>query len=177
MIFRETSLPGAYEISLERSEDERGWLARTFSADTFRERGLNADVAQCSASYTVHAGTLRGLHYQTGSFAECKLVHCTRGAVYDVIVDLRPDSPTYCRWCAVELTAENGRMVYIPVGMAHGFQTLVSETELQYQMSTPYSPKHARGVRWNDPAFGIAWPEADDRRLSDKDSRLPDFRP
>ena len=94
MIFRETSLPGAYEISLERSEDERGWLARTFSADTFRERGLSADVAQCSASYTVHAGTLRGLHYQTGSFAECKLVRCMRGAVYDVIVDLRPDSPT-----------------------------------------------------------------------------------
>jgi dTDP-4-dehydrorhamnose 3,5-epimerase len=104
-------------------------------------------------------------------------VRCAHGAVYDVIVDLRPDSPTYCRWAAVELTAENGRMVYIPVGMAHGFQTLVSETELHYQMSTPYSPDHARGVRWNDPAFGITWPETDDRRLSVQDSGLPDFRP
>jgi dTDP-4-dehydrorhamnose 3,5-epimerase len=177
MIFRETTVPGAFEIEPEPVEDERGWIARTFSAEALDQHGLNAAVVECSASFTERAGTLRGLHYQIPPYAECKLVRCTRGAVYDVLLDLRPDSPTYCRWFATNLTAEGRRMLYIPEGVAHGLQTLSPRTELHYQISAPYSPSHARGVRWDDPTFSIEWPRANERTMSDKDRTLPDFQP
>ena len=176
MIFAETPLAGAYGVELERLGDERGWFARTFAVEEFEQRGLNPAVTHCNTSFNTLAGTLRGMHYQAQPHGEVKLVRCTRGAAYDVIIDLRPDSQTYCRWYAVELTEENGRALYVPEGLAHGFQTLVNDTELYYQMSCPYVPSHARGVRWDDLAFGIDWPVAD-RTISERDRNYPDFVP
>jgi dTDP-4-dehydrorhamnose 3,5-epimerase len=176
VIFAETPLPGAYSIELERLGDERGWFARTFAVEEFEQQGLNPTVAHCNASFNARAGTLRGMHYQAQPHGEVKLVRCTRGAAYDVIVDLRSGSPTYCRWYALELTEENGRALYVPEGFAHGFQTLVNDTELHYQMSRPYVSSHARGVRWDDPAFGIDWPPAE-RTISERDRRHRDFLP
>jgi dTDP-4-dehydrorhamnose 3,5-epimerase len=170
----ETRLAGAFVIEVELSRDERGFFARTFDADEFRRCGLDPTVAQCNTSFNERAGTLRGLHYQAEPDGECKLVRCTRGAIYDVIVDLRADSETYCRWFAVELSADNARELYIPKGLAHGFQTLTDDSEVAYQMSHVYVPEAARGVRWDDPAFGIDWPEAE-RTVSDRDSSFPDF--
>jgi dTDP-4-dehydrorhamnose 3,5-epimerase len=170
----ETPLAGAFVIELDLLRDERGFFARTFDADEFRQHDLEPAVAQCNTSFNERAGTLRGMHYQADPDGECKLVRCTRGAIYDVIVDLRSGSETYCRWFAVELSPDNGRMLYVPKGLAHGFQTLADGSEVAYQMSHVYVPEQARGVRWDDPAFGIEWPEAE-RTISDRDRAYPDF--
>lgn len=159
MIFKETKLKGAFVIEPERIEDERGFFARTFCRKEFEAHGLNPHLVQCSVSFNKKKGTLRGMHYQTAPHEEIKLVRCTRGAIYDVILDLRPTSPTFKQWVSVELTGENRRMVYIPECMAHGFQTIEEETEVLYQMSEFYNPDVARGVRWDDPIFAINWPE------------------
>lgn len=174
MIFVATPLPGAFQLELERKEDARGHFARVFCAGEFRDRGLNADIAQSSISFNRRAGTLRGLHWQIAPQAETKLVRCSRGAIFDVIVDLRPDSPTYRRHFSVELTPDNGRMLYIPAGFAHGFQTLVDDTEVFYQISASFAPDLARGARWDDPQFGIRWPRPDPI-MSERDRAWPDF--
>lgn len=157
MKFIETKLKGAYIIEPERLEDERGFFARTFCQKEFEAQGLNPKLVQCSISYNKHRGTLRGMHYQVAPMAESKLVRCTKGAIYDVIIDMNPQSPTYCQWIAVELNNENRNMIYIPEGFAHGFQTLENDTEVFYQMSEFYAPEYAKGVRWDDPAFEIKW--------------------
>jgi dTDP-4-dehydrorhamnose 3,5-epimerase len=176
MIFRETELGGAFVVAAEPVEDERGFFARVFDAKEFGARGLDARLAQSSISYNERAGTLRGLHYQREPHAEAKLVRVTQGGVYDVIVDLRRDSPTFKHWTAVELTAANRLALYIPEGLAHGFQTLEDGSEVLYAISEFYEPSAADGVRWDDPAFGVEWPEAVDRVISEKDKSWPDFR-
>lgn len=158
MIFRETKLHGAFLIEPERLEDDRGFFARTFCQREFAEHGLNGRFVQCNVSFNKKKGTLRGMHYQAEPHAEVKLVRCVRGAVYDVIIDLRPESPTFKQWFATELSGSNRLMIYIPEGLAHGFLTLEDDTELFYQMSEFHDPKAARGVRWDDPAFGVQWP-------------------
>jgi dTDP-4-dehydrorhamnose 3,5-epimerase len=174
--FTETPLRGAFVIELDRIEDERGYFARTFDAGEFINHGLDPAVIQCNTSFNARRGTLRGMHYQADPDEEAKLVRCTRGAIYDVAVDLRKESETYCQWFAVELSAETGRMFYIPVGMAHGFQTLEDGSEVSYQMSHHYVPHGGRGVRFDDPAFGIEWP-VPDPLMSERDRQFPDFRP
>jgi dTDP-4-dehydrorhamnose 3,5-epimerase len=174
--FSETPLAGAWAIELDLLRDERGFFARTFDAAQFRGQGLDPAVVQCNTSFNERAGTLRGMHYQAEPDGECKLVRCTRGAIYDVIVDLRRDAGSYLRWFAIELTADNGCMLYVPKGVAHGFQTLADTSEVAYQMSHVYVPDQARGVRWDDPVFGIEWPEAE-RTISDQDRAYPDFQP
>jgi dTDP-4-dehydrorhamnose 3,5-epimerase len=172
MIFTETRLPGAFLIDLERKEDSRGFFARVFCVEEFRAKGLNPRVAQCSISFSRRKGALRGLHWQVPPKSEDKLVRVSRGAIYDVIVDLRPDSPTYLQHVGIELTADNGRMLYIPKGFAHGHQTLADETEVFYQMSELFAPEYARGARWNDPAFAITWP-MHVTSISEKDRQWP----
>jgi dTDP-4-dehydrorhamnose 3,5-epimerase len=172
VIFVETLLKGAYRIEPELKEDERGFFTRTFCQREFAERGLNPNIAQCSVSYNRHAGTLRGLHYQLPPYAEAKLVRCTAGAVIDVIVDLRAGSPTFMQWTAVELSAANRAMLYVPEGFAHGFQTLVDHTEVLYQISEFYEPASARGIRWDDPVLNIPWPNAE-RIISPRDLAFP----
>jgi dTDP-4-dehydrorhamnose 3,5-epimerase len=174
MKFQPLSLDGAYMIEPEPVADERGMFARTFCLREFEARGLDSRVVQCSISYNRWRGTLRGMHYQAAPFEEAKLVRCPGGAIYDVIVDLRPGSRTRMQWIAIELNSENRRMLYIPAGCAHGFQTLMDHTEVSYQISEWYSPDHARGVRWNDEAFGIRWPIGDPI-MSDKDRNYPNF--
>ncbi len=174
MIFTETPVNGAFLMDLEPREDERGFFARTWCERECGERGMNLRVAQCNVSFNKKQGTLRGLHYQAAPFQETKLVRCTHGAIYDVIVDLRSDSSSFKRHVAVVLSAGNRRTLYVPEGCAHGFQTLEDDTEVFYQMSECYSAEHARGVRWNDPAFGIEWPAAD-RIMADRDRTYPDF--
>ena len=174
MIFTETKLAGAFVIELERHTDERGFFARTFCQQEFEAHGLKAEVAQCNVSFNKRKGTLRGMHYQAAPFAEAKLVRCTAGSIYDVIIDLRLASSTFKRHFAVELSAENRRMLYIPEDFAHGFQTLEDDTEVFYQMAQRYSAEHARGVRWNDPAFGIEWPKGE-RIIIERDQNYPDF--
>lgn len=158
MRFVETPLQGAYIIELEPVRDERGFFARSWCADEFRARGLNTEWRQASVSYNKARGTLRGMHYQEPPYAEMKLIRCTRGAIYDVIVDLRPDSGTFKHWTAVELTGDNRKALYVPKGFAHGFQTLEDQTEVLYQISEAYHPEYSRGVRWDDPALEIIWP-------------------
>jgi dTDP-4-dehydrorhamnose 3,5-epimerase len=177
MRFTELELPGAYLVELDRIEDERGFFARTFCREKFAEHGLEADVVQANTAFNLRAGTLRGLHFQAEPYEETKLVRCTRGAVYDVIVDLRPGSRTYTRWVGVELTAENDAMLYVPRGFAHGYQTLVDDTETSYLMGTAYESPAGRGVRWDDPAFGIEWPEVGERTINERDLGWPDFSP
>ncbi len=172
MIFEPTPIEGAFVVRVEPVQDERGFFGRTFCQDEFRARGLVPPVAQASVSWNRRRGTLRGMHYQVKPHEEIKLVRCTRGAVWDVIVDLRADSPTRWRWNGIELNAENRLAVYIPEGVAHGFQTLCDESELFYQMSIPYHAEFARGVAWNDPVVGIDWPIADPI-LSDRDRGHP----
>lgn len=172
MKFVETPLAGAFVVELESLTDERGMFARSFCRQEFRERGLDPAVAQCNVSYNAKRGTLRGLHYQAPPHEEAKLVRCTRGAIWDVIVDLREASPTRLRWHSVELTENNRSALYIPRGFAHGFQTLAAEAEVLYQMSELYHPECARGIRWNDPALGIRWPLADPI-VSERDRGLP----
>jgi dTDP-4-dehydrorhamnose 3,5-epimerase len=175
MRFIETLLRGAFVVELENIEDERGFFARTFCVREFEANGLNSHLVQCSTAFNLRRGTLRGLHWQTVPKSEDKLVRVTRGAIHDVMVDLRPDSPTYLQHVAVELTIDNGRMLYIPKGFAHGLQTLVDDTEVSYQMSEFFAPECARGARWNDPAFGITWP-LPDPVINDRDRSWPDFR-
>jgi dTDP-4-dehydrorhamnose 3,5-epimerase len=175
MIFHEAPTRGAFVIEPERLEDERGFFARSFCAREFRAHGLNPCVAQCNISFNRRRGTLRGLHFQRPPHAEAKLVRCTAGAVYDVIVDLRPASPTFCRHFAVELNVRNRKLLYVPEGFAHGFQTLEEDTEAFYQMSAPFEPEARAGVRWNDPAFAIAWP-LEVTSISETDRSFPDFR-
>ena len=174
MIFWETKLPGAFVIDQERRDDERGFFARTFCREEFVARGLNPNVAQCNVSFNKHKGTLRGMHYQVPPSAEAKLIRCTAGAIFDVIIDLRESSATFRQHVAVELSAGTGKMLYVPEGFAHGFQTLVDDTEVSYQMSHAYAPESARGVRWDDPAFGIEWPAAE-RILHERDRNYPEF--
>jgi dTDP-4-dehydrorhamnose 3,5-epimerase len=178
MKFHETPLPGVWLIEPERNGDERGWFARTFDAEEFRARGIDPIVVQCNASFNARSGTLRGMHYQAAPHGEPKLVRCVRGAVYDVALDLRPDSPTYTRWHAVELTAHNALALHIPAGFAHGFQTLEDCTEVDYQMGYRHVPEAARGVRFDDPAFAIDWPDPPGGRVvSEQDRAHPDFEP
>lgn len=158
MLFKETRLRGAYVIELEPVEDERGFFARSFCRDEFERRGLNPNIAQCSVSFNKEKGTLRGMHYQAPPHEETKLVRCTAGAIHDVIIDLRPDSSTFKQWAAIDLTGLNRLTLYVPVGFAHGFQTLEDDTEVYYQISESYHPESARGLKWDDPAVGIKWP-------------------
>jgi dTDP-4-dehydrorhamnose 3,5-epimerase len=169
-----TPLAGAFVVELEPLRDERGHFARTFDAAVFEEAGLDPRIAQCNTSFNAKAGTLRGLHYQAEPHGEGKLVRCTRGAVWDVAVDLRPASETYCRWFGVELRADGVASYFIPAGMAHGFVTLADDSEVHYQMTYHYVPEAGRGVRWDDPAFGIEWP-ATPSTLSERDAAYPDF--
>jgi dTDP-4-dehydrorhamnose 3,5-epimerase len=175
MIFLKTKVNGAYVIDLERRADHRGFFARAWCLKEFEAQGLTARVAQVNVSFNTRKGTLRGMHYQLAPYQEAKIVCCTKGALYDVVVDLRRDSPTYMQWTAVELTAGNRRMIYVPEGCAHGTQTLAGETELLYLMSQFYSPEHSRGVRYNDPAFDIRWPLAVES-ISDADRTWPNYQ-
>jgi len=158
MLFTETYLKGAYLIDVERRNDERGFFGRSWCREEFEAHGLNPRLVQCNISFNEKRGTVRGMHYQADPYQEAKLVRCTMGALYDVIIDLRPDSATFTHWLAVDLTSENRRALYIPKGFAHGFQTLADDTEVFYQMSEFYHPEAARGLRWDDPAFDIEWP-------------------
>jgi dTDP-4-dehydrorhamnose 3,5-epimerase len=173
VIFTESRLAGAFVVDLEPHDDERGFFARVWDGDEFATRGLDARASQSSIAYNHVAGTLRGLHYQVAPFAETKLVRCTRGAIWDVIVDLRNGSPTFLDWVAVELTEENRRALYVPEEFAHGYQTLVDATEVWYQMSAPYAPDAARGLPWDDPRLGIEWPPAERRLMSERDASWP----
>ncbi len=177
MRFVDTPIAGVYVVELERFEDERGFFARAWCRDELAAAGLTADLAQCSLSRNTVAGTLRGMHYQRSPHEEAKLVRCTRGAIFDVALDLRPRSATHGRWFGAELDAASGHALYIPEGCGHGFQTLVDETDVFYAISAPYAPEAAAGVRWDDPAFGIAWPVASSRTISDRDLAWPDYRP
>lgn len=174
--FFATKLEGAFIIEPERLEDDRGFFARTWCEREFAAHGLEPRCVQCSISFNQKKSTLRGLHYQVAPSEEAKLVRCTRGALYDVIVDLRSDSKTFGQWFSAELTAENRQMIFIPKSFAHGFLTLQDDTEVFYQMSAFYAPEYVRGLRWNDPAFGISWP-AEVRVISERDRNYPNFVP
>ena len=176
MKFTPAALPGAYIIDLEPIGDERGFFARGWCAEEFAAHGLDAALAQCNISFNRRKGTLRGMHFQTAPHGEAKLVRCTMGAIHDVIVDLRRDSATYLRHLAVELSAANRRALYVPERFAHGFQTLTEDSEVFYQMSRAYVAGAASGVRWDDPAFGISWPD-DERTIAERDRQWPDFTP
>jgi dTDP-4-dehydrorhamnose 3,5-epimerase len=169
MIFTETKLQGAYFIEPERHEDDRGFFAHSWSEREFAAHGLSPHLAECNISYNKRKGTLRGMHYQQAPHGQIKLVRCTMGAIYDAIIDLRPDSRTFKQWVGAELTAINRRMLYVPGEFGHGFQTLADETEVFYQVSSPYVPDSGRGVRWDDPAFGIEWPHVADRIIIQRD--------
>ena len=176
MKFVETELNGAFIVEPDRLVDERGFFARTWCRKEFEQHGLNSNVVQCNISFNRNKGTLRGMHYQAPPFEEAKLVRCTMGSIFDVIIDLRPNSKTFMQWIAIELTAENRKMIYIPEGFAHGFLTLEDDTEVFYQMSEFYAPGYTRGVRWNDTKFKIEWPD-DIRTISIKDKNFDDFDP
>lgn len=176
MIFTSTKLPGAYVVELERHEDERGFFARTWCGDELADHGLEPALAQCSISRNALAGTVRGMHFQRAPHEEAKLVRCTAGAIFDVIVDLRPGSETYEEWIGVELDAERGAALYVPKGFAHGFQTLADGSDVFYMISEPYAPGAGDGVRWDDPAFGIKWP-LQVRVISARDRSWPDHVP
>jgi dTDP-4-dehydrorhamnose 3,5-epimerase len=175
MIFQEAPLPGAYVIDLERLKDHRGFFARSWCSREFASRGLNTALVQCNVAFSERRGTLRGVHYQREPFAEVKLVRCTKGKIADVIIDLRPQSPTYLRWIAVELSEENRRQLYVPEGFAHGYQTLTDDSEVFYQVTQFYAPDAEIGIRYDDPLFGIEWPVSDDIVISEKDRSWPDY--
>jgi dTDP-4-dehydrorhamnose 3,5-epimerase len=177
MTFQETPIQGALVAHLERKEDERGFFARLWCEEEAVAYGLDPRVAQSNLSYNRHRGTLRGLHYRVAPHAEAKTIRCIRGAIFDVIVDLRPSSPSYLQWFGVVLSAENGAALYVPEGLAHGFQTLEDHTEVFYLTNKVYAPAAERGVRWDDPAFGIAWPDADIRIMSERDRNWPLYPP
>jgi dTDP-4-dehydrorhamnose 3,5-epimerase len=174
MKFFPVVLSGAYLIEAERHHDDRGYFARVWCEREYLLHGLDSKLVQCSVSFNEKQGTLRGMHYQLPPSTETKLVRCVRGALYDVIVDLRPNSKTFLQWMGIQLTAENGRMFYIPKGFAHGFQTLTPETEVAYQMSEFYAPETSSGFRWDDPQVGIQWPTGE-RIISDRDRKYPDI--
>jgi len=174
VLFTETQLKGAHIIELEKLSDERGFFARAWCQKEFEAQGLTAIVVQANVSFNKKKGTLRGMHYQITPYEETKLVRCTRGAIYDVIIDLRPDSPTYKQWVGVELTAENYKMLYVAENFAHGFQTLQDNTEVTYQVSQFYAPGSESGIRWDDPTFGIEWP-IEVQVISEKDGNWPDY--
>ncbi len=161
MKFTALSVAGSYLVEPEPVEDERGFFARTFCREEFARHGLNPGLMQCNVSYNRLGGTLRGMHYQKAPYAEAKLVRCTAGVIFDVVLDLRPESASYLRWEGIQIGAEDHRAIYIPEGCAHGFLTLVDASEVFYQMSAAYHPEAAAGVRWNDPAFGIEWPRTE----------------
>lgn len=174
MKFTETPLAGAFVVDIERREDERGFFARTVCVEEFAAAGLNGAFVQQSISWNPYAGTLRGLHFQVQPHEEEKLVRATRGAIFDVIVDLRKDSPTFTRTWSVELTADGRAAIYVPKGFAHGFQTLAANTEVLYEMTVRFHPDAGRGISWDDPELGIAWPMAPNERLvSQRDNELP----
>ncbi|HXF64618.1 MAG TPA: dTDP-4-dehydrorhamnose 3,5-epimerase [Caldilineaceae bacterium] len=175
MIFTETKLRGAYIIDIAPRRDERGFFARTWCRREFEEHGLNPALVQANLSHNIRCGTLRGMHYQLPPYGETKLVRCVRGAIYDVIIDLRPDSPTFGQWVGVELTEDNYRMLYVPEQFAHGFQTLTDNADVAYQVSEFYTPGAERGIRYNDPAFAVQWPLAV-TVISQKDQSWPDFQ-
>ncbi|MEZ5319952.1 MAG: dTDP-4-dehydrorhamnose 3,5-epimerase [Vicinamibacterales bacterium] len=176
MQFAETPIPGVWIVDGPAFADERGSLFPAWVQSDFAARGLETGIAQVTMATNHQRSTLRGLHYQASPMEEVKVIRAVRGAVYDVVVDLRPDSPTFCRWTGVELSADNRRMLYVPRGFAHGYQTLTDDTEIVYLVSTPYSPGHQRGVRWDDPAFGIAWPLGAPAVIHPRDAAYPDFR-
>lgn len=173
MIFTETDLKGAFVVDIESRKDERGYFARVWCAREFEEQGLESRFVQCNVAYNNKKAILRGMHYQSPPYAEVKLVRCTKGAVYDVIVDMRPGSDSYLGWTGVELTDDNHRMLYVPEGFAHGYVTLQDDSELFYQVSQFYTPQAEGGVRWNDPAVGIQWPDVGELLISDKDRAWP----
>lgn len=175
MKFKETKLKDAYIIELEKHEDERGFFARAYCVNEFHEKGIEFPVVQANVSYNRYKYTLRGMHYQEQPYGEAKLVRCTRGAIFDAIIDVRPDSSTYMEWLGVELTDENYRMLFVPEGFAHGFITLEDDTQVTYQVSEFYTPGAERGIRWNDEAFNIDWPAEPDI-ISEKDSGWPDYK-
>ena len=175
MILTETKLEGAFIIQPEKLEDERGFFARAWCRNEFEANNLEAELVQCNISFSKKKGTLRGMHYQISPHQEVKLVRCTKGAIYDVIIDLRPESSSYLQWVGLELNAATRQMIYVPKGFAHGFQTLQDNTEVFYQVSELYNPGSERGVRWDDPAFGIQWPDIDERVISERDRRHPNF--
>jgi dTDP-4-dehydrorhamnose 3,5-epimerase len=175
MIFCETTVEGTWVLEPERFEDERGFFARTWDAAELEDRGLESGLVQCSIAYNRVRGTLRGLHYQVAPHEEAKLVRCTAGAIFDVAVDLRSGSPTFAGWFGVELSADNRLALYIPPGCAHGYLTLTAGSEVSYQMSTAHAPDAARGVRFDDPAFGVAWP-GEVVVINERDRSYPDFR-
>lgn len=176
IIFRETELKGAFVIEPERYEDERGFFARSFSHREFEARDINPRLVECNISFNRRRHTVRGMHFQQAPHAQAKLVRCTAGAIHDVIIDLRPNSETFGRWVGVELNAENHLMLYVPEGFAHGFQTLVDDTEVFYQVSEYYAPESCGGVRWNDPAFGIRWRETEQVIINERDRTYGDFQ-
>jgi len=175
MKFIPGELNGVWIVELEKHSDERGYFARTWCAGEFERNGLNPRLAQCNISYNRKRGTLRGMHYQLAPRQEAKLIRCSRGAIYDVALDLRPESPTFKRWMATELAEKDSRMLYIAEGFAHGFQTLEDDTEVFYRMSEFFHQPTNVGLRWNDPAFAIQWPEANPRIISNRDASYPDF--
>jgi dTDP-4-dehydrorhamnose 3,5-epimerase len=175
IIFKETKLKGAFVIEPEKFEDLRGFFARSFSQQEFLDQGLRGEFVEAGISFNRRKHTVRGMHFQAPPNAQAKLVRCTRGRIFDAMVDLRHDSPTYKQWVAQELTGENRLMLYIPEGCAHGFQTLEDDSEVFYQLSQGYAPACERGVRWNDPAFGITWPVTDDVIMNERDRNYPDF--
>lgn len=169
MIFTETKIKGVYIIEPELLTDERGFFTRSFCKEEFQKHGLETDIVQCNISYNKKKGTLRGMHYQAPPFEEAKIISCTKGSIYDVVIDLRRDSPTCCRWVAIELTEKNFKMMYIPKGCAHGFQTMEENTIVYYQMTEFFHPERAKGIRWDDPVFLIDWPIKNKIIISDKD--------
>jgi dTDP-4-dehydrorhamnose 3,5-epimerase len=175
--FVETPIPGAVTVELEPHDDERGFFARVWDPDELTAAGLNPELSQVSISRSRRAGTLRGMHFQRRPHEEAKLVRCVRGAIFDVVLDLRPASPTYLMWHGVRLDEQNGTALYVPEGCAHGLQTLVDDSDVLYLISHPYSPESAAGVRWDDPAFGIEWPDTHERTIGAKDRTWPDYVP
>lgn len=175
VIIEPTSIDGLYTVAPERHSDDRGFFARTWCVDEFADAGINPEFVQASVSYNERANTLRGMHFQREPHGETKLIGCIAGAIHDVLLDLRPDSDTYLHWEAFELSAENGLQIFAPPGLAHGFQTLVDRSVVSYHIDTFYQPDHSAGVRWDDQAFGISWPEAAERIMSDKDRAWPDY--
>lgn len=173
--FTPLRLEGAFIIDLEPSQDKRGFFARTWCAQEFKENGLVSNISQCSFSSNLKCGTLRGMHYQAEPYPEAKLIRCTSGAIYDVILDIRPESPTFKEWEAFELSSENMRSIFVPPGFAHGFQSLVDHSEVLYMVSEHYRSEYSSSVRWNDPKFGILWPDVEFRSMSEKDKNCEDF--
>ena len=169
MIFTETILKNAYVIELEKREDHRGFFARTWDKKEFEEHNLNSNLVQCNVSFSKKCGTLRGMHYQKKPFEESKVIRCVKGKIFDVIIDLRSSSSTFKKWFGVELTEENYKMLYVPEGFAHGFQTLEDNSEIIYQVSEFYTPNSELGIHWNDPAFNITWP-IEEKTITEKDN-------